>query len=159
MTLLRAMRREKNSLLKSYVFAGIVFALSTCVTALTGQESSTKVSSTPLYKQANAPIENRVNDLLGRMTLEEKVRQLDMYHGASELMSAQLDVSHATLDAVFVPDKAQALLGSLGVGSIHDLYPTPEQANVVQKWVIEHNRLGIPAIFIEEGLLGFNTGR
>jgi beta-glucosidase len=158
MTLLRAMRREKNSLLKSYVFAGIVFALSTCVTALTGQESSTKVSSTPLYKQANAPIENRVNDLLGRMTLEEKVRQLDMYHGASELMSAQLDVSHATLDAVFVPDKAQALLGSLGVGSIHDLYPTPEQANVVQKWVIEHNRLGIPAIFIEEGLLGFNTG-
>jgi beta-glucosidase len=145
-------------MLKSFVFAGIVFALCGCVTALTAQESSTKENSAPLYRQANASIESRVNDLLARMTLEEKVRQLDMYHGATELMSAQLDGTHATLDAVLLPDKAHALLGSLGVGSIHDLYPTPEQANVIQKWVIEHNRLGIPAIFIEEALLGFNTG-
>ncbi len=48
--------------------------------------------------------------------------------------------------------------GDLGVGSIHDLYPTPEQANAIQKWVIAHNRLGIPALFIEEGLHGYNTG-
>ena len=99
-----------------------------------------------------------MNDLLGRMTLEEKVRQLDMYHGATELMSAQSDGTHATLDAVLLPDKAQALLGSLGAGSIHDLYPTPEQANVIQKWVMKHNRLGIPAIFTEEALHGFSTG-
>jgi beta-glucosidase len=140
------------------VFAGIAFAFSACVTTLTAQESSTKGTSAALYQQANAPTESRVDDLLGRMTLEEKVRQLDMYHGATELMSAQSDGTHATLDAVLLPDKAQALLGSLGAGSIHDLYPTPEQANVIQKWVIEHNRLGIPAIFIEEALLGFNTG-
>ena len=145
-------------MLKSCVFAGIVLALSVCATGLTAQESSTKENSTPLYRQANAPIESRVDDLLGRMTLEEKARQLDMYHGAKELMSAHLDESHTPPDAVFLTEKAQALLGSLGVGSIHDLYPTPEQANVIQKWVIEHNRLGIPALFIEEGLLGFNTG-
>lgn len=30
----------------------------------------------PVYKQANAPIQARVQDLLGRMTLEEKVAQL-----------------------------------------------------------------------------------
>ena len=158
MTMLHATRSVTTSLLKSCVFAGIAFAFSACVTTLTAQESSTKGTSAALYQQANAPIENRVNDLLGRMTLEEKVRQLDMYHGATELMSAQSDGTHATLDAVLLPDKAQALLGSLGAGSIHDLYPTPEQANVIQKWVIEHNRLGIPAIFIEEALLGFNTG-
>ncbi len=157
MNTLHATRRKRIFLLKSCVFAGIVLALSACATTLLAQESSTKENSIPLY-QANAPIENRVNDLLGRMTLEEKVRQLDMYHGATELMSAQLDGTHATLNAVLVPDKAQALLGSFGAGSIHDLYPTPEQANVIQRWVIEHNRLGIPAIFIEEALLGFNTG-
>jgi beta-glucosidase len=145
-------------LLKSCVFVGIVFAFSACVTVLLAQESSAKQSAPALYQQANAPIESRVNDLLSRMTLEEKVRQLDMYHGATELMSAQLDGTHVTLDAVLLPDKALALLGSLGVGSIHDLYPTPEQANAIQKWVIEHNRLGIPAIFIEEALLGYNTG-
>ncbi len=43
-------------------------------------------------------------------------------------------------------------------GGIHDLNPTPEQANTIQKWVIAHNRLGIPALFIEEGLHGFDTG-
>ena len=48
--------------------------------------------------------------------------------------------------------------GTLGVGGIHDLNPTPEQANTIQKWVIAHNRLGIPALFIEEGLHGFDTG-
>lgn len=30
----------------------------------------------PLYKQADAPIEDRVKDLVGRMTLEEKVGQI-----------------------------------------------------------------------------------
>jgi beta-glucosidase len=158
MTMLHSTRRGGNSFLKSCALAAIAILSSACATEATAQESSAQQSGSALYKQANAPIESRVDDLLGRMTLEEKVRQLDMYHGATELMSAQLDGSHATPDAVFLPDKAQALLGSLGAGSIHDLYPTPEQANAIQKWVIEHNRLGIPAIFIEEGLLGFNTG-
>src|SRR5580658_2009131 len=158
MTMLHATRRERNPLLKSCALAAIVILFSACATTLTAQESPAQQSTPALYQQANAPIESRVNDLLGRMTLEEKVRQLDMYHGTTELMSAQLDGAHTAPDAVFLPDKAQALLGSLGAGSIHDLYPTPEQANAVQKWVIEHNRLGIPAIFIEEALLGFNTG-
>lgn len=35
-----------------------------------------KDGSTPLYKNPNAAIEDRVNDLLPRMTLEEKVAQL-----------------------------------------------------------------------------------
>ena len=111
-----------------------------------------------LYKQADAPIEERINDLLQRMTLEEKVRQLDMYAGAKSFMSSHVDDTHAGPTAVFVPEKAQALLGTLGVGSIHDLNPTPEQSNAIQKWVITHSRLGIPALFIEEGLHGFNHG-
>ncbi len=158
MTMSHGKKNIATSLLKSLAFAALVFALCGCVATLTAQESSTKGASTPLYQQESAPIESRVNDLLSRMTLEEKVRQLDMYQGSKGLMSAQLDGTHATPDALFQPDKAQALLGSLGVGSIHDLYPTPEQSNAIQKWVIEHNRLGIPAIFIEEALLGYDTG-
>ena len=114
--------------------------------------------SQPPYKQAGASIERRVEDLLGRMTLEEKVRQLDMYSSAREIMSAHTDETHAALDAVFVPEKAQAIWGELGVGAVHDLNPTPQQANAIQTWVIAHNRLGIPALFIEEGLHGFDTG-
>ena len=92
------------------------------------------------------------------MTLEEKVRQLDMYAGATGIMSRHTDDTHAAADADFLPEKAQALWGDLGVGAIHDLNPTPEQANAIQRWVISHNRLGIPALFIEEGLHGFDTG-
>ncbi len=122
------------------------------------QKSAT--TSTALYRQASAPIERRVEDLVRRMTTEEKVRQLDMYAGAKGLLDKQKakDPNHAAADAVFVPEKAQTLLGELGAGSIHDLYPFPEQANAIQAWIIAHNRLGIPAIFVEEGLLGFDTG-
>lgn len=126
------------------------------------QASSQKVSAAPeggaLYRHAGIPVEKRIDDLMGRMTLAEKVRQLDMYSGAKDLMSRRLDPTHAAPDAVFLPEKAQQMWGDLGVGSIHDLYPTPEQANAIQKWVIAHNRLGIPALFIEEGLHGYNTG-
>ena len=132
------------------VFAGWIFCA-----RISAQQAP---GAAAIYRDARAPLESRVDDLLGRMTLEEKVRQLDMYHGAKEFMSAQLDESHAAPDAVFQPEKAQTLLGSLGAGSAHDLYPTPEQSNSIQKWIIEHNRLGIPVLFIEEGLLGFNTG-
>jgi beta-glucosidase len=111
-----------------------------------------------LYRQADAPTEQRLDDVLSRMTLEEKVRQLDMYSGATGIMSAHNDSTHAAPDAIILPEKAQQLWGELGVGSVHDLYPTPEQANAIQKWVIAHNRLGIPALFIEEGLHGIDTG-
>ncbi len=122
------------------------------------QQAKQEAGADAIYRQASAPIENRIDDLMARMTLEEKVRQLDLYSGAKFLVDKQKDSTHATADAAFLPDKAQALWGELGVGGIHDLYPTPEQSNTIQHWVIDHNRLGIPAIFIEEGLLGFDTG-
>jgi len=111
-----------------------------------------------VFRQSTAPVERRVDDLLRRMTLEEKVRQLDLYSGANSLMDQQKNRTHAAPDAVFLPGKAQALWGNLGVGGIHDLYPTPAQANAIQQWVINHNRLRIPALFIEEALHGFDTG-
>lgn len=112
----------------------------------------------PLYKRASAPVDERVSDLLSRMTLKEKVRQLDLYAGATALVDKHSDDTHASTDAVFQPDKAQTLWGKLGVGAVHDLYPTPTQSNAIQTWVMAHNRLGIPVLFIEEGLHGYDKG-
>jgi beta-glucosidase len=111
------------------------------------------------YKQVELPIEERVRDLLGRMTVEEKARQLDMYRGVSPSIG---DDAQQAADAIkahgFRPEDAEKAWGSLGVGSIHDLYGAPALNNAIQAWVIAHTRLGIPALFAEEGLHGFSTG-
>ncbi len=136
----------------------LLTACSVCLTwATTASAHQVADAATP-YKQSEVPVERRVDDLLHRMTLEEKVRQLDLYSGATALVDKHTDDTHAASGAVFLPGRAESLWGTLGVGGIHDLNPTPEQANTIQKWVIAHNRLGIPALFIEEGLHGFDTG-
>ena len=128
------------------------------ISGIFAQQAQNSAVDHALYRQPQVPIEERIDDLMRRMTLEEKARQLDMYAGAPDLVSRHTDSTHAAADAVFLPEKAQQLWGDAGVGSIHDLNPTPEQYNTIQKWVVEHSRLGIPALFIEEGLHGFNTG-
>jgi len=122
------------------------------------QLSAQQAASEAPYRNPSNAIDDRVRDLLGRMTLEEKARQLDMYAGAAAIVDKKTDDTHAAPDARFQPKVAEGLWGSLGVGSIHDLYPSADQANEIQRWVIEHSRLGIPAIFIEEGLHGFTDG-
>jgi beta-glucosidase len=146
------------SLAVSILFtAGLAFAAYP-KPAWTQEAVSTTGSNAALYEQPTAPIEQRVEDLLSRMKLDEKVRQLDLYSGATTLVDVYVDGTHSAASAHFVPDKAQAMWGDLGVGAIHDLNPTPEQSNAIQKWVIAHSRLGIPVLFIEEGLHGFDTG-
>ncbi len=102
------------------------------------------------YKNAALPVDKRVADLLNRMTLEEKIRQLDMFMG-----SEVTDMKGHEATAYSEEKTAQAL-GKTGAGSIHDLYPiTPDIANKIQKYAIEKTRLGIPVLFIEEGLHGY----
>jgi beta-glucosidase len=129
------------------------------VTALVpAQESSTGAGSQAPYRRPDIPIEERVRDLIGRMSLQEKARQLDMYAGVPDLIDKAIDKTHAAPDSKLNGDAAQKLFGALGVGSIHDLYPRAELANEIQRWTIEHSRLGIPALFIEEGLHGYDDG-
>ena len=142
--------------MRTALLCGMAWIFCASWIAAAGQQAA--APDLPIYKQPRAPIEARVDDLVRRMTFGEKVRQLDLYAGAKDLVDAHSDDTHATPTAAFVLAKAQALFGSLGVGGIHDLYPTPVQANAIQQWVIAHNRLGIPALFIEEGLHGYDTG-
>lgn len=111
-------------------------------------------AAAPVYRQRTAPMEARVRDLVGRMTLPEKARQLDMYAGREIVDRA--NGTHAAPGAGLNPNLGTTL-GGLGVGSVHDLYPDAALANTIQHWVIGHSRLGIPALFIEEGLTGFSN--
>jgi beta-glucosidase len=140
------------------VVLGLVLLFALCLTYVQGQQAVQVTAPNALYKQPDAPIERRIDDLLARMTLEEKARQLDLYAAAGTLEDKHTGNDHVALDAAFLPGKAEAMWGSLGVGGIHDTYPTSAQSNAIQSWIIAHNRLGIPAIFVEEGLHGFDTG-
>ena len=103
------------------------------------------------YKDAKLPVEKRVADLLSRMTTVEKIRQLDMYWG-HEVANMK---GH---EAESVSDSAKINIGTQGIGSVHDLYPlTAAVTNQIQRYALEKTRLGIPVLFIEEGLHGYES--
>jgi len=120
------------------------------------------VAAEPLYKNPEKTIDARVNDLLKRMTLEEKVAQLQtVWVGRQKL---------ETENGAFTGEHAKDILG-LGIGQVARpaenkavITPnkTPSQTlaftNAVQKYLVENTRLGIPAIFHEEALHG-HAGR
>jgi beta-glucosidase len=120
------------------------------------QQASAQETSPP-YKNPARSVDDRVADLLARMTLEEKARQLDMYFGCEAFLPTNQysGRTHADPNAVFDAEKATQNLGTNGVGSIHDLYPRPALYNRAQAWIMASSRLGIPALFIEEGLHGY----
>lgn len=103
------------------------------------------------YKNAKLPVNQRVADLLSRMTVEEKIRQLDMFWGREV---ADMDGHESTgYDA----QKVKQSIGNHGIGSIHDFYPlSAALTNQIQHYAIEQTRLGIPVLFIEEGLHGYS---
>ncbi len=110
------------------------------------------------YLDPRLPVERRVADLLRRMTLEEKVAQLQAHWRPK---------TNVLVDerGVFAPGPAEKLL-ALGLGQVarpsENEQPArslgaragAELANAIQRHVIERTRLGIPVMFHEEGLHG-----
>ena len=152
------MTRFRTQFAPFVFFVAAVFCAGQAVPTRAQQVTAAVPANAP-YRQANLPVEDRVRDLLKRMTVEEKARQLDMYRGVSP--STQDDAQKAADDIKahgFHPEEAEKVWGTLGVGSIHDLYGQPALNNDIQTWVMKNTRLGIPALFAEEGLHGFSTG-
>ena len=114
-------------------------------------------ATVPDYKNQRLTVDQRVNDLLSRMTLEEKVAQLIGIWQARPQARPQNDFS--TSRGEFASEKAREVLSN-GIGQIARQRERmgPRQgaifANAVQKWLIENTRLGIPAILHDEILHG-----
>jgi beta-glucosidase len=106
-----------------------------------------------IYRDANASVEARVDDLISRMTLDEKLAQLGSIF-ASPLIE----------DGKFSHEEARKYLEK-GIGQISAAARssglTPDNlakfANEVQKYLRDNTRLGIPAIVHEECLNGFRA--
>jgi len=96
-----------------------------------------------LYKDAKAPIEKRIDDLISRMTLEEKVLQLNQY-----TLGRNNNVNNVGEEVKKVPSE---------IGSLIYFDINPELRNSMQKKAMEESRLGIPIIFGYDAIHGFRT--
>ena len=123
----------------------------------------------PLYKDPKAPTEARIDDLMGRMTLEEKSAQLVGVWLKKETIQ--------TADAEFSPQKASTAFPH-GLGQISrpsdrrgatqgphagaapgTINRTPVETaryiNAAQRWAMTRTRLGIPMLMHDEALHGY----
>lgn len=98
---------------------------------------------TPLYKDASAPVESRVEDLLSRMTLEEKVLQLNQY-----TLGQNDNINNIGETVSRIPGE---------VGSLIYFGDDAVLRNAMQKRAVEETRLGIPILFGFDVIHGFRT--
>jgi beta-glucosidase len=113
----------------------------------------------PLYKDAKASLDARVNDLIGRMTLEEKLGQLVTHLG--------WEMYDKRGDKVTVSDKFKKAVADQKIGNLWatlradpwtqktlanglDPYNAAKATNMLQKYNLEHSRLHIPIFLAEE---------
>lgn len=114
----------------------------------------------PKYKNPDLPIKERVEDLLSRMTVEEKAAQTDMLSGVGyATKTSPIHNCSVEPDTEYDTDKLKEEYGDRGIGFVHDNYSTPKAMNLIQKYFIENSRLGIPVIFTGEALHGISGTR
>ncbi|MFC1493923.1 glycoside hydrolase family 3 N-terminal domain-containing protein [Thermodesulfobacteriota bacterium] len=124
-------------------------------------QTSVMAQDIPAYKNPELPVEDRVADLLPRMTLEEKVAQLTSTMPMLGF-SSDSETSFIDRDGNILPEGAKKFFKH-GIGQISrpGMRRGPgemaEFTNTVQKWIIENTRLGIPVMFHEEALHGLAT--
>lgn len=117
----------------------IVFGFS-----LIGSAASARpAEGTPIYKDASAPVEARVEDLLSRMTLQEKVQQVS------------LDVLGRNANQNNLGEVTAKLPAEIGTLIYCEWMPGLRDA--MQKRAMEESRLGIPVLFGFDVIHGFRT--
>jgi len=117
----------------------------------------------PLYKDPNAPVEARLEDLLKRMTLEEKVAQmLSIWDAKTEIFDAKLELDPKKMAEKYPNGVGQFARPSDATGPKsprltpgRDVRATVRLVNALQRFAMQHTRLGIPIMFHEEGLHGY----
>ncbi|HEV7353684.1 MAG TPA: glycoside hydrolase family 3 N-terminal domain-containing protein [Brevundimonas sp.] len=126
-----------------------------------------------LYRDATQPVAARVEDLLRRMTLEEKVAQMvGIWERKGDIQEPNGDFSPARASERFphglgqisrpsdfrgVDPSLNGAAGAAGDAVNRDGPQTASYVNAAQRWAIENTRLGIPLILHEEALHGYTA--
>ena len=109
--------------------------------------AQSKTTAFPTYKNSKAKTEDRVKDLLGRMTIEEKAGQLNQLSGAIATGPAANDPGEKAKMDDLRKGKVGSFLNVIGA----------KETKAVQKIAVEESRLGIPVLFGFDVIHGFKT--
>jgi beta-glucosidase len=122
-------------------------------------------AGTALYKNPGAPLDARVADLLSRMTLAEKLAQIScIWQRKGEVEDANGNFDPAKAARVFPDGIGQVARPSDRVplepndplqSVFRNVPQTVAFVNAVQRYSLDHTRLGIPTLFHGEGLHGY----
>jgi beta-glucosidase len=150
------------------VLALAVFAIAGLVTAAVPLVA--QPTPAPLYKDSTRPIDARIDDLLRRMTLDEKVAQLEtVWEHKDKIQTPDGTFSPADASRNFPngigqiarPSDRRGVTQSSGAAGAsagtrgRNAGETAQYINAAQHWAVEHTRLGIPILMHEESLHGY----
>ena len=134
-----------------------------CTAALALAAAGTVLADEPVYRDAAAPVAERVEDLLSRMTMEEKIAQIStVWDSKTRLFddSGRFDPARASarfphgFGQLARPNDAQGPASPREI-PWRSIVETVELVNAVQAYATGETRLGIPVLFHEEGLHGY----
>jgi beta-glucosidase len=114
----------------------------------------------PKYKDPKLPLNVRVEDLISRMSLDEKIAQTQCYWSQKTKLYENGDFSYAKAKTVLPHGLGQIARPNEGnksfstTGTSFKAKETAEWTNKIQKYFVEQTRLGIPVLFHEESLHG-----
>ena len=160
--------RLRRPITATLLAIGLVTALSASAVARTAASAS----SQPAYLNASVPVQARVSDLLGRMTLPEKIGQMVQIEQSQVTDTTSACTSQGGFNLpnptceqkIFVDDHVGSILaggsdipidttGKGGPGNTGLDWAT--EYNTMQSYAIKHSRLHIPVIFGVDAVHGF----
>ena len=157
--------------------AAITMGLLLATVGVSSSVASAEAPPRPAYRQALLPVDARIDDLLARMTLEEKVAQLQgVWQKKNLIQDAGGAFSAAVAKKTFpngigqvsrpgdrvgsaAADGKPVAAGAVADVANRDGREAAAYANAAQRWAVQDTRLGIPLLFHEEALDGFVARR
>ncbi|KAF6833595.1 glycosyl hydrolase family 3 [Colletotrichum plurivorum] len=125
-------------------------AFASVLVAFTAAQNGTTNSSSPIYKDPKASIDDRVSDLLKRMTIEEKTAQL-----LQADIRDYLNLTDGRFNESGLVWAAEHRANSIWTGLYSTVDKISHGAKLAQDYFVHNTTLGIPAFIQSEGIHGF----